>query len=276
MNQEVQKQNAAGMIEHYRGDFAAVLPSHIKPEQWVRLATGVFRKDRNLAQILQNNPASVLSALLSAARLGLDVGDTYHLVPFKNEVVGVADYTGLVELMYRAGAVSSVKAEIVCANDNFDFSPDMKRPHHRPDWFGDRGAVVGAYAYADMRDGSVSKVVIRSKQEIDKVRAVSKGSSSASSPWAQWYDRMALKTVVRELAKFVPTSAEFLKEQMRAERDVRSESQQAAQIPDAHPTTEDALDDDLVAEPEPEPNSDPAVDPETGEISWPDAEVEAK
>ena len=70
------------LIEKYRGDFSAVLPTHVRPDQWLRLTTGLFRRDRKLAEILQRNPASVLGALLNAARLGLEVGETYHLVPF--------------------------------------------------------------------------------------------------------------------------------------------------------------------------------------------------
>ena len=212
----VAKPTATSMIQQYAGDFAAVLPSHIKPEQWVRLTQGVFRRDANLARILERNPGTVLAALLDAARLGLDVGDTYHLIPFKDEVVGVSDYTGLIELMYRAGAVGSVKAELVRENDEFTFDPSMDKPHHKPDWFGDRGAIVGAYSYADMKDGSTSKVVVRSRAEIDQVKEVSRGSGNKDSPWQKWYDRMALKTVVRELAKFVPTSPEFIREALRA------------------------------------------------------------
>lgn len=227
----VAKPTATTMIQQYAGDFAAVLPSHIKPEQWVRLTQGVFRRDANLAKILERNPGSVLAALLDAARLGLDVGDTYHLIPFKDEVVGVSDYTGLIELMYRAGAVGSVKAELVRELDEFDFDPSMDKPQHKPDWFGNRGDIIGVYAYADMKDGSTSKVVVRSRAEIDRVKDTSRGSGHKDSPWQQWYDRMALKTVVRELAKFVPTSPEFIREALRAAASAQAAQQTADREP---------------------------------------------
>jgi recombination protein RecT len=210
------------IIQKYEPDFTAVLPSHIKPETWVRLTTSVFRTNKDLAKILLGNPGSVLAALLDAARLGLEPGDTYHLVPFGGEVVGIADYTGLIELMYRAGAVASVKAELVYEKDRFHFTTDMQRPVHEPDWFAaDRGKIIGAYAYADMINGAVSRVIVRSKTEIDKVRNVSKLKNGI--PWTQWYDRMALKTVVRELEKFVPTSPEWRREQLRAVMDMDGE-----------------------------------------------------
>lgn len=200
----------SGLIERYRADFALVLPTHVKPDQWVRLCQGIMRRNQSLARVAQANPGSFLSALLDCARLGLEPGDTYHLVPYGNEIVGIPDWTGLVELIYRAGAVSSVKAEIVYERDVFHWEPGtMERPQHQADWFGDRGELVGVYAYAVMKDGSTSRVVVMSKKEIDKVKAVSKTSSSKSSPWVQWYDRMALKTAVRQLQKWLPTSAEY-------------------------------------------------------------------
>ncbi|GAA1551581.1 recombinase RecT [Brevibacterium picturae] len=204
------------VIDRYRTDFTAVLPMHINPEQWVRVTIGVIRRNPDLIEVLQTNPGTMLAAMMDAARLGLEIGDTYNLLPFRNknlgtvEIVGVTSYQGLIELMYRAGAVSSVKAEVVRQGDQFQFSPSMRTPDHRPDWFGNRGDIVGAYAYAEMKDGGVSRVVVRSKAEIEQVRDVSRSAGKADSPWQKWPDRMALKTVVRELSKFVPTSAEYI------------------------------------------------------------------
>lgn len=220
IGKEVEQQQKRNVVERYRDDFAQVLPTHIKADHWVRVATGLFRRNPKLAQIAQQNPGSVLSALLDCARLGLEPGDTYHLVPFGREVVGIADYTGLIELVYRAGAVNTVKVEVVRERDldpdetgrpRFEWVPsEMERPHHKPDWFTDRGELIGAYAFAEMRDGSVSQVVFMNRAEIEQVKAVSKTAKDKNSPWNLWPDRMWKKTVVRQLAKFVPTSTEYL------------------------------------------------------------------
>ena len=210
-------------IAPYVPDFRTVLPSHINAEQWIRLTTGALRRNDKLAKIATQNPGSLLAAMLDAARLGLEIGDTYHLVPFGNEVVGIADYTGLIELAYRAGAVASIKCEVVYANDQFEYEPGtMDRPFHRPDWFGQRGPIIGAYAYAVFKDGSTSQVIVRSMAEIDQVKKVSRGASSNDSPWKVWPDRMVRKTVLRELMKFIPTSAEYRQEKIRAEAAVQT------------------------------------------------------
>jgi recombination protein RecT len=206
------------LIKQYTNDFATVLPSHRKPEQWVRVAQGLLRRDEKLARAAAANPGSFLSALLECARLGLEPGDTFHLVPIGGEIVGITDYTGEIELIYNAGAVASVKAEIVYSNDVFEYRTDMARPRHEVDWFGDRGEMIGAYAYGEFKDGATSRVVVMNAQQIEKVKLVNKLNASGRSdnPWVKWTDRMWLKTVVKQLAKWVPSSPEFRENAQRS------------------------------------------------------------
>lgn len=263
INNAIAERNKLAVIEQYRADFAAVLPSHLRADQWVRLTQGVFRKDAKLRAILQTNPGSVLSALLDCARQGLEVGDTYHLLPMGGEVVGVEDYRGLVELIYRAGAVSSVKCEVVRERDleyydwvdpetgrtrrrqRFEKTAEMDVPHHAPLWHTDRGELILAYAYAVMRDGGTSHVVIRNRQEIEEVRAVSKTAKHPDSMWLKWPDRAWRKTVLRELSKFVPTSAEYRQVQYVANGTAPATHDVPQRV---RPSDADYLDGELVAE----------------------------
>ena len=220
------EQGPGALIEQYKHDFATVLPSHIKPETWVRLAQGVLRRDRNLALKAQQNPGSFMAALLDAARQGLNPGtEEYYLVTFGNEVQGIRGYQGEIELMYRAGAVSSVIVEVVREKDIFEYSPGRdERPRHTIDWDADdRGPLRLVYAYAVMKDGATSKVVVLNKRHIADARSLSKSAGSASSPWNKHEEAMWMKTAAHRLTKWVPTSAEYIREQLRAMRDVASE-----------------------------------------------------
>lgn len=221
----VEKRNsgAAAVVDEATGWFGAILPSHVDPRAFVGMAKAYLKKNPDLAQRADRDPGGFMVALSECARLGLAPGDTFHIIPFNDKDTGgtawtpVVDYTGEIELIYRAGAVSSVKAEIVRQGDAFEFSPDMDKPVHRIDWFGaDRGDMVGVYAYAVMKDGSTSRVVVMSKAEVMKVKAVSKTSGRGDSPWKNWEDRMWLKTAIHQLSKWVPTSAEYRREQLRA------------------------------------------------------------
>jgi recombination protein RecT len=233
---ERQRKGPGGMIEQYRSDFASVLPSHIKPEQWVRLAQGALKKGKKqgdrfeLEIAAQNNPGVFLAALLDAARLGLEPGtEQYYLTPRKVrgqlEILGIVGYQGYIELMYRAGAIASVVAELVYSNDKFSYRPGVdERPQHEIDWDSDnRGSLRLVYAYAVMKDGATSKVIVLNRAAIAVIKASSQGSDSEYSPWQKHEPSMWLKSAVRQLQKWVPTSSEYIREQLRAVRDVASE-----------------------------------------------------
>ena len=239
------------MIQQYSASFAQVLPTHVKPETFVRLAQGLLRRDKNLARVAQANPGSFMAALLDCARLGHDPGtEAYYLVPFGNEIQGIEGWRGKVERIYRAGAVASVKAEVVRMEDGFRYDPaTMDRPLHTIDWFGpDRGPLIGAYAYAVMKDRATSRVIVMSSAQIAEHRKVSRGSDSKNSPWTLWPEAMFLKTVVRELEKWVPSSNEFRMEQARA----MAEYQRAAADHDLPATPVSEIVDGEVAEEWPE------------------------
>ena len=247
------------MVQQYSQDFRAVLPSHIKPEQWVRLAQGALKKGKKqggrteLEIAAANNPGVFLAALLDAARLGLEPGtEQYYLTPRKVkgqfEILGIVGYQGLIELMYRAGAISSVVAECVYTGDVFEYRPGVdERPRHEIDWDAeDRGQLRLVYAYAVMKDAATSKVVVLNRAAIQTIKGSAQGADSDYSPWKTNEPAMWLKSAVRQLAKWVPTSAEKATSQAQM---------QAPHIPDETPVdvshlavVEQVLDGEIVEE----------------------------
>ena len=223
----------AALVKEYTPDFATMLPSHIKPEQWARLAIGALRRDPKLATAAANDTATFMSQLANAARLGLEPGTEQFYLTVRKErgvdkVLGIPGYQGLIELMYRAGAVASVVAEVVYAQDRFDYVPGRdERPAHLIDWDSeDRGDLRLVYAYAVMKDGATSKVVVLNRADIARIKKSSQGASGEYSPWKTNPGAMWLKSAVRQLAKWVPTSAEYRKEQLRAAQEVLAERAQ--------------------------------------------------
>lgn len=252
----------SALIQQYSADFASVLPSHIKPATWVRLAQGALKKGKrqqdgrtDLEVAAANNPAVFLSSLLDAARLGLEPGTTeYYLTPRKVkgrlEILGIVGYQGIIELIYRAGAVSSVIAEVVYENDTFRYQPGRDEiPTHEIDWDSDdRGKLRLVYAYARMKDGAYSRVVVLNRVDINRIKASSQGADSEYSPWQKHEAAMWLKSAVRQLAKWVPTSAEYIREQLRAVRDVQNEGAQYQPAPEgfAPRSVDDIVDAEVV------------------------------
>lgn len=207
------------LVLRYQEDYAKVLPQHIDASHWVRLAQGLLRRDETLAQAATENPNSFLAALLECARLGHEPGtDQYALVPFKEHgryvITGIEQYQGEIERMYRAGAVDAVICEVVRKSDMFLWNPGNP-PQHDADWFATaevRGPLVGVYAYAVLKGGSISKVVVMGGEEVARHKEVAK----TDAIWRKWPDAMWRKTAIHELEKWVPTSSEFQRERLRA------------------------------------------------------------
>jgi recombination protein RecT len=222
-----------------RSHFNAVLPQHIDVESFLGTAAGalyasdVAGRDVTLMKCAQANPDSLVTALMRCAALGHQPGtDEFYLTPRKVKgrltVQGIEGYRGIVERMYRSGAVTSVVVREVCANDEFDYAEGVHdKPVHRVNWFGGgRGEMIGVYAYATLTTGAVSRVVILSRDDVMAAKAASDAGNSSFSPWnradggtdhpeftgrSMWW-----KTAARRLEPWVPTSAEYRREQLRA------------------------------------------------------------
>jgi recombination protein RecT len=229
------------MVERYRSEFAQVMPSHVNAQAWTRLAIGVLRRDAKVAEAAANDVGAFMSALMDAAQKGLTPGtDEYYLVPRRRRkgapqtIQGMTGYQGYIEMMYRAGAVSSVIVETVYSGDKFQYRPGQdERPIHEIDWDADdRGLLRLVYAYAVMKDGATSKVVVLNRRRIEEIRSKSDSAHSDYSPWKTNEEAMWLKSAARQLRKWVPTSAEYIRERLRAQAEVAAE--QPSAVPAAH------------------------------------------
>ena len=165
-------------ITTYADSLTAVLPSHVNPKQWIAVALDAVRRDKKTEQAAMNDMGRFFAALREAARRGLEPGtEQFYLVPFNVKgtpvIEGIVGYRGMVEMMYRAGAVKSVVAQAVHAKDTFQYRLGVDAvPQHDVDWWApDHGDLLGAYAYAVLDGDVTSKVIVMSKTEIDAHRA---------------------------------------------------------------------------------------------------------
>lgn len=278
---EARNNHPATMLQQqYSARLAALVPSHVNGEAWVRQATGALRSP-DLADAAQSDFGSFVTAVERAAVLGLRPGsEEFYLIPRKIkgrlQVQGIIGYQGLVDLMYRSGAVSTVVAEVVHQADRFDYQPGRyDRPSHFVDWDADdRGPLRLAYAFAVMKDGATSKVVVLNRADIERIKKSSDGASSSFSPWVNHEASMWLKSAVRQLAKWVPTSAEHMAQTRQAEhvaaavvRDARPPVQVLDSAGQQTALTAGGLVDTLTGELLDDPEADGEFDPTAAE-SW--------
>lgn len=193
---------------------AEALPKHLSVDRLTRLTMTVIRTTPELRQA---NPASLLGAVMQAAQLGLEPGLLGHcyLLPFKNnkekttDVQFIIGYKGMIDLARRSGHIESISSHAVYANDEFEYELGLHpKLRHVPDMTGNRGEFIGAYAIAKFKDGGY-QMEFMPKAEIEKRRTSSPGGHSKYSPWNNWYEEMAKKTVLRHMWKYLPISVEI-------------------------------------------------------------------
>lgn len=199
----------AQLITQMKPEIARVLPNQMNPDRMARIATTVIRQTPILARC---TPESFLGALLTASQLGLEpgpIGEAY-LVPFRDkngdyQCQFIPGYRGLIRLARNSGQLRDIWAEVVFANDTFRYSLGLHRDLVHEPASGDRGKPVAVYAAAQLVDGGTPFVVM-TVDEVEAIRARSKAGKNG--PWVTDRNAMAKKTVVKQLMKWLPLSAE--------------------------------------------------------------------
>jgi recombination protein RecT len=202
------------LMESQKAQILAALPKHMSPDRMLRIALTELRRVPKLASC---DPLSFMGAIVQAAQLGLEPGSGLghaFLIPFYNSKRGItecnllAGYRGLIELARRSGRIDSISARCVYAKDKFAFAyGDDEKIIHEP-YTGpeERGAVTFAYAIARIKGSSVPQREVMSFSQIDEVR---RKHGKGNPVWADHFDEMARKTVVRRLCKYLPQSPEL-------------------------------------------------------------------
>ncbi len=189
------------------------LPKHMDVDRLMRLTMTTIRTTPELRGA---DMGSLLGGVMQAAQLGLEPGllGQCYLLPFNNRKKGIKEvqfiigYKGMIDLARRSGHIQSIYAHAVYENDEFEYelglNPTLK---HKPTMDGDKGEYLGSYAVAHFKDGGY-QMEFMPKSEIDKRRNSSPGGRSSFSPWNNFYEEMANKTVIRHMWKYLPISVE--------------------------------------------------------------------
>lgn len=182
---------------------AKVLPKHLTPERFVRIAILAMTRTTKLRQCTQE---SVINCLMTLSQFGLEPdGRRAHLIPYKDVCTLIIDYKGLAELVMRSGMVSFIHADVVCENDEFEYDRGEVK-HHRVNLRADRGEMYAAYVIVRMKDGG-EKSEVMSKTEIIAIK--NRSRSGNNGPWVTDFNEMAKKTVFRRASKWLSLSSDF-------------------------------------------------------------------
>ena len=188
-------------IDQMADRFNKVLPKEMQGKFSSVLKLTVSKNSK----LLQADRNSLLQTFMDSAKDGLYLdGKEASAVLYGNQIKYIPMVEGVIKVLHNSGLIKTICAEVVYENDLFDYELGTNQHiTHKPLITGDRGKPVCVYAIAvTSNDGQY--IEIMNMGEIEKCRAVSKGSSSPHSPWVKWFDQMAKKTVIHRIAKRLP------------------------------------------------------------------------
>ncbi len=160
---------------------------------------------------------SIIRAACLAASLNLDIDPRglAYLVPFWNRKVTPhireaqfqIGYQGLIDLAYRSTRVLDVSAHCIYESEKggvkITRTDGRYKVEHPFSYEKPTGNVIASYATAEIEGFGARTMVLRI-DEIERLRSFSPAPDSPA--WKNHYEAMCKKTVIRQLAKFLPKS----------------------------------------------------------------------
>ena len=192
-------------------------------------AAQLLNQNSRLRKVAEQNPNSLLSAIVNVASIGLSLNpagtEAYLITRYidgRDHVRLEPSYMGLCNIATRSGRIEWVQAKPVYANDTFELNRVSEEPTFRRQPFGDRGDLVGVFCVAKLRvdAGRLPEYLTNTMtlEEINGIRdrseswkagkkKLEKGEREDKIFWGPWktdYVEMAKKAVVRQAFKMWP------------------------------------------------------------------------
>lgn len=226
MNQIVKKdEGALSPSQQFRVEldkmgeqFAAALPSHIKPEKFQRVVMTAVLSD---PEILKADRKTLMESAIRAAQDGLlpdkregafVVFNTKVKTDGKDVWIKAVQWmpmvAGIIKRIHQSGDIKMLTARVVYGGDHFRTWIDDAGEHveYEPAEDQDEGIVRRVFAMATTTEGGVYVEPLSAK-DVEKIRNVSKQKDRG--PWSDWWEEMAKKSAIRRLAKRLPLSVDL-------------------------------------------------------------------
>lgn len=222
-NADVEKSKPR-ILEHLKqmeNQIKLALPEHLKPERINRIIVSALSDNPKLGLC---DPITVLSAIMQAAQLGLEVNSALghvYIVPFYNnkkkcyECKFMFGYQGLMQLAYNTNRYQLLYAKAVYKNDKFEYwyglNPDLvHKPSSKKEgeplfYYAVYKMVNGCFDFSVWTKEDVLSHAVETSQSYDKTIMKFKQGSA----WDNNFSSMALKTVLKAVLKTAPKSVEL-------------------------------------------------------------------
>lgn len=221
--QEEKRSTVRQMLVQNLGRIRAAVPQHVKAETICRTLIGALEKTPKL---LNCTESSLWTALMEAAQLGVEIGDSVtgeaYLIPYGDEAKLQVSYKGIKSLCRRAGE-ANLDMQAVFEGDKYEFTNRYMVPVHTRSKDRNRRSkpVTHAYAVVIQKDGSgvlceswtVEECIAHRDQYSKGWKGALKYNKEKDHPWHEEHPQfyvMCAKTVLWDLVHRgdVPLSSE--------------------------------------------------------------------
>ena len=220
--QVAQKKNPTirDLIQAQQSAIETQLAGTLNAPAFVRAAISEIAKSEKLQQA---SPASVLGSIMLAAQLKLEIGPAlgqFYLTPrqesFKDQddkwqkqwtCLPIVGYQGLIELAYRSGRVLKIETFVVRKGDLFEYGANSERGRYfdwKPADFDQTREWKDIVVTAQIAGGGVVWETLPKEKILER-----RPQGWEKGPWKSNEVEMARKTLVREVAPYLPKSTEF-------------------------------------------------------------------
>lgn len=202
----------AGKLQQMEPEYRSVLPAHISPAAFVRVAQTAIQMNEELQEC---TPKSLLAACTKLAEIGLlPNGEDAAIVAYnvrvkrrgqedrwEKQAKAMPMVRGLRDLVRRSGEVKDWKVRLVREGDFFEhLDGDVESLVHRSA-YDDEAPITHVYSIAYLENGELSRHVM-TIAAVNKIRARSR--SKDNGPWVTDYPEMVKKTCLRQHSKALP------------------------------------------------------------------------
>ena len=206
------------LLEMRKGEIAKAAPRILDTKRLMRICLSSIQKNPLL---LECTPSSLVRCVMDAATFGLipdGATNEAHLIPFYSskkksyEAQFMPGYSGIIKLALQSGYINGVELHEVYQNDEFEYEYGLdQKLKHKPTE-GATGDLRAVYCIVLLSTGHKTFEVMSIKKAIehrDKFTKSKNRDGKVFGPWAEHFNAMALKTVLKRGLKYTPKSSEL-------------------------------------------------------------------
>jgi len=211
-------QSVRQTLDKMTPEMRAVLPAHIEPAAFIRVAQTAIQNNPELQECTTR---SLVASCTRLAEIGLQADGVEAALVVYNVKVKTRDgerwekqakpmpmVAGIRDLVRRSGMVREWKVRLVYSQDHFrHIDGDVETLEHIPEYV-DEDRIVKVYSIAYDNDGRVMSRHVMRIDAVDKIRRRSRAADSG--PWVTDYEEMVKKTCLRQHSKALPKAKDDL------------------------------------------------------------------